>query len=373
MNKTAEQFKAPIPAAVRRQARKAEREHKKAYSGGEPPVEAPETAAAPNVVAMATETPPEPPVEAPAPEVQAQTPPEAPETPPEPVEPAPVVEAQAPAEDWEQKYRTLQGMMEKAGRDQRMLQQEISGLQATIAAMTDASPSQAPSAQGSPSAPAQRRLKDEDVEAYGQDMIDVIRAAAHDEFGPALSRLQAENAELTKQLGGVVDTASKSEALTTEALLDREVPKWRDINMDPEFLSWLGEPDVFSGVPRQQLLNDAGSGPRVVQFFKAYLNENQAIRGRQEAPAAPSQQPQTTQHQPTVDKTSLVAPGRPTQSSGTGAGAAADSEEPKFFTQKDITAFYRDVQKGKYKHDPATKTRKEKEIHAAAMSGRVRA
>jgi hypothetical protein len=367
MAEVAEQFKKPLPKAVRNQARKAERDHKKAYS---PPEEVPEIPKAPEgtasaaVLQMAAQEPQEPPHEEGVASTSVAAP-AASQEPPEPPEPP-----AAPKEDWEQKYRTLQGMIEREVREKKALQQQIDGLQNTIAAVTSVQQTDSPPASGAQD--KQQRLKAEDVEAYGEDMINVIRATAHDEFMPTIAELRKENSRLKEQLGGVADYTRKSEVQQTEALLNKEVPNWRQVNEDPEFLQWLGEPDPFSGRLRHDLLQEAGvNGPRILAFFKAYLTESQAIRGRQEAPQQAPQPPQAQRQGPIVDPTSLVAPGRPAVQNA-GAGAAVDSEEPQIFTQKQITTFYREVQQGKWKNRPQDKDKLERAIHKAAMEGRVR-
>ena len=365
MAEAAEKFKPKMPDAVRRQSRAADRAHASAYKPA-----APEGEASVASLQAGLTVPPQEPGEAPAqatPAPAAATPqggnpppPPAPESPPPP-----------PVEDWEQKYRSLQGMMEREVREKRSLENRIAGLEQTLAAVSSIQ-EQAPKPKDN--GKWQRRLQQEDVEAYGEDMVKMVRAAAHDEFMPVIEQLQAENAELKEQLGQVTRVTQQSAVSTVESLLDREVPDWKRINTDPEFLDWLAEEDTFSGRTRHELINEAGTnGPRVVSFFKAYLNEKQAIRGHQEAGMQAPQQGQAPAQGPTVDKASLVAPGRPASPKGTGAGAAVDGEEQKFFTQKQIAAFYREVQQGKWKHRPAEKEKREREIHKAAMEGRVRA
>lgn len=364
---TAEQFKPQLPKAIRNQARKAERAFNEAYRREAAPAEGddalpvpPATAASAEVVNMAVQQPAEPKKDEPA-------------APPQAAQPAPAP-AEPPKEDWEQKYRTLQGMIERESREKKALQQQIEGMQATIAAINRAQDAAQTELKSAPvPGTRERRLRQEDIDAYGEDMIKVIRAAAHDEFQPLIDKLRTENEELKKQLHGVVETNARSEAQTTEQLLTQEVPNWREINESPEFLDWLAQPDPFSGVTRHDLLRQAGASPRVVQFFKAYLNESQAIRGHQEAQQQAPEPVQARQAGPIVDKTSLVAPGRPSSSQGTGAGGAVDSEDPQFFTQKQISAFYREVQQGKWKNRPKEKDKLERAIHKAAMEGRVRA
>ena len=366
MANAAEKFKAKVPAAVRRQARKAERDHAKVYSPQPPEGDASVVAMQQGLNALPAEPPAEPPVEPQAPPAEPQT-----------AQTAQTAQAAQAASDddltWEQRYRSLQGMMDREVSEKRALMSRIDGLEATLATISSIRETPANQPANQPAEKWSRRLKKEDIDAYGEDMVEMVRAAAHDEFMPVIDNLRAENAELKEQLGQVTTVTQQSAAQSVETLLDREIPNWKTINTDPEFIDWLAQEDAFSGRTRHELLNAAGTnGPRVVSFFKAYLNERQAIRGHSEATSAVPQHSQAPQGGPTVNPTSLVAPGRPAAPS-TGADAAVDHEEPQFFTQKQIAAFYREVQKGKWKHRPAEKLKLEQAIHKAAVEGRVRA
>lgn len=390
--------KAPLPRAVRRAIRAAEKTHQQVYNPEKSEQPDGATTDAQGAEQSPDQRPDQSPEVLPVPQneysqdaVQGAAPapepkppePEAQSEPPKDEQPSAAPEA--PAVDWEHKFRTLEGMLRSKDR-------EIQGMQATLAAVANVQPSdpsssssgevEHSSSQDTPQRPAKRHLKPEDVESYGEDFIRVMQNAARDvaanEISPELEKLRAENAALKQQLGGVSQRTARTEVERTEAFLNQQVPNWKQVNEDPEFLRWLSETDMFTGMPRQRLLDEAGKsndGPRIAAFFTGYLNQTQALRGHQEA--APAAQPQASpqpvqQGTPTVDKTSLVAPGRPSTSSGTGAGAATDTEEPQFFTDKQVAAFYKDVTRGKYKRNPKDKDRMEKAIYKAAAAGRIR-
>jgi hypothetical protein len=59
-----------------------------------------------------------------------------------------------------------------------------------------------------------------------------------------------------------------------EQALDREVPRWREINADPRWLQWLAQRHELSGQPRQRLLDDAtaqGDARRIIALFHGFL------------------------------------------------------------------------------------------------------
>lgn len=371
-----------LPKAVRKQVEQAERDHAAAYS---------EAPAAPqgdaSVVALQT---------ARQADAEVQTPPElqegfAREGEPFDQQGQQSDEAQPPGqqsdaappqgddengETWAQRYRSLKGMydsqMPRLQRENQRLKDQVAGIEQVLAAMQKSAPQAAPGAAPQPGETPQQaahRLRQEDVDAYGEDMIKVIRDAAYDEILPEIRKRDAMLEELRAQLGGVTKRTAQSESQRIESYLDANVPgEWRTINSSPEFLSWLEGLDMGSGRARQELLNEAGTAgdaARVAYFFNAFLNESQAISRR--APAqAPA--PQTSGRQPKVDVSSLVTPGRPRQG---GAGGAVDSEEPQVVTQTEIAQFYRDVQRGKYANKPAEKEAMEKQIFAAVQKGLV--
>ena len=63
---------------------------------------------------------------------------------------------------------------------------------------------------------------------------------------------------------------------TIDQALDGAVPNWREINRHPQWLEWLQEPDPYSRVKRQRLLDEAverGDANRVIAFFNGFLGE----------------------------------------------------------------------------------------------------
>ena len=126
-------------------------------------------------------------------------------------------------------------------------------------------------------------LTQEDVQNFGPELLDVAQRAAHHALAPELQRLHDENLQLQDQLNSGAKT-------TIDQYLDREVPNWRQINVDERFHSWLLQPEPYSGIIRDRLLKDAAhaaNAQRVASFFKGFLQEQGA--GVQ-APASPAPQ-----------------------------------------------------------------------------------
>jgi hypothetical protein len=59
-----------------------------------------------------------------------------------------------------------------------------------------------------------------------------------------------------------------------ERQLDREVPRWREVNRDPRWLQWLAQRHELTAQPRQRLLDDAtaqGDVRRIIALFHGFL------------------------------------------------------------------------------------------------------
>jgi hypothetical protein len=130
----------------------------------------------------------------------------------------------------------------------------------------------------------------EDERNFGPELLDVATRAARHALAPELQQLRDENQALQDQL----DSATKS---TIDQFLDREVPNWRQINVDERFHSWLLQPEPYSGIIRDRLLKDAAhaaNAQRVASFFHGFL----AAAGQAPASPAPAPAGQAPQRTP---------------------------------------------------------------------------
>ena len=264
---------------------------------------------------------------------------------------------------WKHKYETLQGKysaeVPRLHRELKELRAELANMQQTVVDMKAKEVEVE-----EPQETAKRLLDDSDIEDYGEDLIDVIKRAAKEEFLPELEKLREENEQLKQQLSGVSHAVVESARDKLLKTLDNEVPNWKDINTDDEFLNWLEGVDLFSGMRRHDLLLQAyeqNDAPRVVAFFKEFIKEQTTL-------AQPAPQAATELRQPKVDMESLVAPGKP---SGVESQSGAQTDE-RVWTQSDIAAFYRDARRGVYKGRESEKKAIEREIMKAVSEGRVR-
>jgi len=270
------------------------------------------------------------------------------------------------AATWEQRYRVLQGKYDaevpRLHRQVRQLNEKIEELQAVIEAFEQRQQEPEPEPQQS----SERLLNESDIEDYGEDLIDVIKRAAKEELLPELRRLEEENARLKQQLSGVSSVVVETAREKLERTLDTEVPNWRELNEDSEFLDWLDQIDEFSGVRRLDLLRrayEANDAPRVVAFFKGFIKEHAALNG------AHDNQQNSAQQSPKVAMETLVAPGKP---KGGDSAQGSTQTDGRVWTQSEIAAFYRDVQRGKFNGRESEKQAIEREIVEAVRTGRIR-
>lgn len=272
-------------------------------------------------------------------------------------------EPQTKAEDdqsWEHRYKSMKGRYDRADAQIRAMSEQISSLQNVIATMQVAAPTR--ETQFSDQT-AERFITAEEEQDYGSDFLNVVGKKAKEELMPIVKGYEQKIAELETRLkgfGGYVEQDAKSRV---EATLDERVPNWRDVNMDPNFISWLKLPDPYSGAIRHELLKAAyqrHDAPRVTAFFNGFLAEEAATDpatgeiGRSKAPAKRSLE-------------EFAAPGRAKTAAATGAPA-----EKPIITRAEIAKFYADSAAGKFRGRDAEKNRIEAQIFEAERDGRIR-
>jgi hypothetical protein len=262
---------------------------------------------------------------------------------------------------WEARYRTLQG---KYDREIPQLRGQVGNLESLLATMRTVSPPAAPPT------PLATQIPEEDVTAYGPELIDSARRWAAAELAPTVQDLRNQIEQLK---GQQAKSAVEKTQDRVKIALDRDpelAPYWEQLDTDPNFIRWLQEIDEYSGVSRQVMLNHAyasGDAIRTGRFFKRYLHEHTVIpqSGNGAGPQTPP--PNGYVEAGSVDLTNFAAPGRtPNATPGTGA------PEQRIWARHDIQAFYDDRTKGRYRGREEYADRLERDIFAALNEGRIR-
>jgi len=263
---------------------------------------------------------------------------------------------QEPKQDnWQQKYRSLQGMynadvprLNAENRDLSSRVSQLEGLLSTVQEPTQQTPVH-----------ADKLITDDDVKEYG-DSIAVMRKAAREEVSQEIAQLRQQLGQLQgvlPQVQQVQAQQKKSGEQTFWTTISNEVPNWNEINNDEAFKSWLLEIDPLTGISRQTYLEDAQKqldANRVIQFFRTWEGATGKTNTAQVDRSAQQSQLQKQ-----------VSPGK---SRNNGVKA---SGQTKTYTQNDIKEFFANVRKGKYKGRDEERGRIERDIFAAQQEGRI--
>lgn len=288
--------------------------------------------------------------------------------------PAPVTPQGNPDEQtWEQKARSAEGRYAAQVRINTNLQDQITNLTNLIETLSTRPPQPEP-APTTPK-PVASLVTAEEVEAYGPEFIDVVTRIVKQSTTAELEEARNQIASLKQQVGTTAQTVQATVADQSlkkmEDELRQAVPDWEQINLQDNFFAWLQLPNVYTGVKRHDELRkawDARKTPQVIAFFKGFLSEEAALlpSGDQptpSTPAAPLAPPAPTK----TPLENLAAPGRARTPAG---GSPPPAEKPQI-RASEISAFYRDVNRGLYKGREDEKSRIETMIWDAQREGRI--
>lgn len=294
-----------------------------------------------NQPAPEAEPAPEP-TEPAEPKTQDPEPTEPVETKPKPVEP------ESQEETWQQRYKTLKGMYDA---EVPRLHAQMKELKAEMDTVRKAAETKAPE----PVAPKEQEklVTDEDVQAFGADLIEVQRKVAREvamEFRGDIDALRAENAKLQEQLN---QTGTKVTEASFEQRLHRAVPDFEAVNADPKWIEWLNEIDPLLRAPRKVVAQEAfnkGDAEAVAHYVTLFRGSAAPV-----AKANPKAEELERQIQPTRSA----------------ASAPVASSKGRVYTNADMQKMFAKAATlgAQGKLEEARKL--EAEIDAAYMDGRV--
>lgn len=341
-----------IPKQIARQAAEADRIVRNLNGANEPPP--PPEAPPPDAPPAAQQAAPQPPA-TPAPPPAAA--PIAPAPPPPPAAPAP--------NEWEARYHTLQG---KYNAEVPALQSQLQNAMHAMGNMgreLDTVKAQLNNVQRTPP-PVEKRVTDADVTTWGADMLDMVGRKAQEEAQRMLQPLLTENQQLkdvVAQLQGRTDQVAQSQQQSREQMfwtrMQEICPDWQRYNTDPGFLQWLGAYDPLIGGTRKQALDAAQqqlNADRAAAFFKAYV-------ATLPPPAPPN---------PAVELARQVSPGQRSASGIANYTPPPGATTVEIWSEQEVSDFYTDVTRGKYRDNHAEYQRMNDAITRAVAEGRVR-
>jgi len=237
-------------------------------------------------------------------------------------------------DSYEHRFKVLQG---KYNSEVPRLSQENKELKATLKSLQE-------QVDELKTQPAEPLVKQEEIDEYGEGLIDVARRIAQEE----LAKKDAKIKRLEDKLDALEGTTTKTVEKDFYSTLSARVPEWEKINADKSFHKWLDEVDELAGYRRQDLLSQAEQArdaDRVIKFFKAFEK--------------------TSKKQVADTNLALESQVSPTANRTPNAPAAK-----KIWTRAEISEFYRRVRAGQVSDKDVVTI--EADIHAATIENRIR-
>ena len=250
--------------------------------------------------------------------------------------PAPANDSQnqQPADEWEHRFKVLQGKynseVPRFAQENKDLKLRLEQLESEMVQLK--------------ATPPEPLVKQEEIDEYGEGLIDVARRIAQEELAKKQTEIDALKAQINQISTATTNTAKNDFFKSLNAL----VPDWEQINADPSFLTWLDEFDELTGETRQSLLSKAEAArdaSRVGKFFTSFKKTSSSW-------AANSQSALEQQVVPPTNKAPDTPPSK------------------KVWTRGEISEFYDRVRKGAVSDADAIAI--EADITAASIEGRIR-
>jgi hypothetical protein len=192
--------------------------------------------------------------------------------------------------------------------------------------------------------PPEPLVKPEEIEEYGEGLIDVARRIAREEVAVKQAEIDALKARI-ESLSNVTTQKVESDFYKS---LTAMVPDWEQVNQDANFLAWLDEYDELTGETRQSLLSKAErlrDAERTAKFFTAYKKASSSW-------AAKATDSLDQQVVPPTNKAPNTPPSK------------------KYWTRGEVADFYARMRRGAVSDADAIAI--EADIMAAQVEGRIR-
>lgn len=260
---------------------------------------------------------------------------------------------------WRQRYLSLQGQYNSQVPE---LQRQVHTLTESVAQLTQQLKAQeAPAPAPEPEA---ELVTKKDVDAFGEDLVDLARRIAKDEFGKRESKylkqieaLQGQLAEAKGQVGEVVESTAKSANERFFATLDSRLPGWDKVQATTECQEWLGTRIPGTAVTWDAALKEAARArdvKAILEIFEVFFEKHPTLNPKPSSAQAPAKQ--ELQRQVAPSKSAASSPSANTKRTYTGADYQAESMR-----------LMRLMQKGQAEEA----ARLEAELNAALAEGRV--
>ena len=255
----------------------------------------------------------------------------------EPPTPQPTIDSPPPPqeESWEHRFKVLQGKynaeVPRFAHENKDLKGRLQSLEDQLEEMKNVKP-------------PELLVRPEEIEQYGEGLIDVARRVAREE----LASKDAMIAKLKTEIDSVKSVQSHVVQDSFFRSLTEMVPDWEALNADANFLNWLDGVDDLTGETRQSLLGRAEQQRdpvRAAKFFNTFKKTSQSWAAQSAASMEQQIVPPTNQ-----------APSTP--------------QSKKIWTRAEITTFYDRVRRGTITDADAFAI--EADIASASVEGRIR-
>jgi len=259
--------------------------------------------------------------------------------PAEPAKEPTSVDAPVAQEDttWESRYKSLRGKYDaevpRLAAGNRELTARLQSIEKEIEAVKAAK-----------ATPRESLVKPEEIQEFGEPLVDLIRRAARDEASSKDAEIQALHSKLER----FEASSTKTQEIDFYERLRTSVPDWEELNRNEGFLKWLSEYDELTEVQRQDSLDDAvrnNDAMRAARFF----NKWKEMSGKQAAAASKSMESQVV---PSTSTVSTPPPGK------------------KIWTRPEIQNFYEKARRGDISDKDMVAI--EADILAAQLEKRIR-
>lgn len=243
-------------------------------------------------------------------------------------------QSQQPTEDWEHRFKVLQGKynseVPRFATENKDLKSRLEQLESEMVQLK--------------ATPPEPLVKQEEIDEYGEGLIDVARRIAREELATKQGEIDTLKAQIQNLTTATTNTAKNDFFKSLNAI----VPEWEQINQDPNFLTWLDEVDELTGETKQSLLSkaeQARDASRVGKFFTSYKKTSASW-------AASSANALEQQVVPPTNKAPDTPPSK------------------KVWTRGEIAEFYDRMRRGVVSDADAIAI--EADITAASIEGRIR-
>lgn len=262
---------------------------------------------------------------------------------------------------WEQRFKSLQGMYNSQVPTLQLQVKQLSEQLTTAIQALD----EAKKAPAKPADPQEVLVTNKDVETFGEDLVDLARRIAKEEFGKReqqyvakIGSLEQQLVDATGQVNQVTQAQSRSSAENFFDRLSTAVPNWESVQNTDECQQWLGMRVPGTELTWDDVLKDAASKhdlQRVVELFNTFFERYPKFNPKAPTPAKSNRAELERQVAPAKAKGNVATPQSSTR---TYTGTEYQNESMRQV---------RLVQQGKY--DEAV--RLEAELNAALAEGRV--